>query len=113
MNTYFHVNYIDGHVCMSQLYSKFTCSTLLLKIIVYECSIRVFKYLNCFIIDCFIRVFQYVLLESRVGQYCNIIATTQYWGMQYQYRKHFHISIISHMQYIAEYRHISQEILYV
>ena len=26
--------------------------------------------------------------------------------MQYQYRKHFHISIISHVQYIAEHCHI-------
>ena len=32
--------------------------------------------------------------------------------MQYQYRKHFHMSIILHMQYIAEYPYISQAILY-
>ena len=29
--------------------------------------------------------------------------------MQYQYRKDFHISIISHMQYIAQYRQILQD----
>ena len=30
--------------------------------------------------------------------------------MQYQYRKHFHMSIISHMLYIVEYCHIFQAI---
>ena len=54
------------------------------------------------------------LLPPRIGQYCNIIATMLYQGMQYQlqYRKHFHMSIISYKQYTLEYFHISQAIFY-
>ena len=52
---------------------------------------------------------------SRVGQYCNIIATMQ-WLLGYAIsilQTFSHVSNIAYMQYIAEYHHISQAIPYV
>ena len=91
------------YTCMQS--TVVTCSLLWLPVVYYRYLHVVYYMATCSLL--WLPVYSLLWVPaSRVGQYFNIIATLEYQGLQYQYCKHFHISMISHVQYIAEYCHV-------